>query len=524
VLLEAMAMEVPVVSTAVSGIPELVANGQNGLLVRPGDARAVADAVTGLLGDESLRERLGRAGRRAVLEAFDNDRNLLLLHRLLNDALSPPKPRAPEVAYILNGFPRLSETFIANEIYLLEQMGLKLRLFSVKREGEPQSHAVVRRIRSPLRYLPAATSLSGTTLAAWLARNLPAFFGAHVAIARRSPLRYAATLCAALAMCWRYRAGRFKPRKVYIKEFLQAGHIAAEIKARGATGHLHGHFCHGVATIAWFVSRLTGIPFSFTAHAKDIYQAELNPGDLLERKLGAARFVATCTEANARYLKSRCSDANVVHTIYHGLDTDYFSPARPALESLPLILSVGRFVEKKGFAYLVEACALLHAQGLAFSCIIVGEKGSAYEPLRRMLAERGLEGRVRLHNAVTQEQLREIYRNARVFALPCQVMDDGDRDGIPNVLAEAMAMGLPVVSTRISGIPELIDHGVHGLLVESRDAAALAKALRRVLTDAALRARLSEAGRRRICERFDSRRTTVALRDLFVHAMSGAAA
>jgi glycosyltransferase involved in cell wall biosynthesis len=325
-------------------------------------------------------------------------------------------------------------------------------------------------------------------------------------------------------MCWRYRAGAFKPRKVYIKEFLQAGHIAAEIEARGITAHLHGHFCHGVANIAWFASRLTGIPFSFTAHAKDIYQGELNPGDLLERKLAAARFVATCTEANARVLKRRCSDANIVHTIYHGLDVDYFSPEAPSPEPLPLILSVGRFVEKKGFAHLVEACARLRDHGLAFKCVIVGERGGAYEPLRRLVAERALEGTVELHEAVIQDELREIYRRACVFALPCQVMDDGDRDGIPNVLAEAMAMGVPVVSTRISGIPELIDHGVNGLLVESRDPDALANALERVLTDAALRARLAEAGRRRICERFDSRRTTVALHELFLHAMSGAGA
>jgi glycosyltransferase involved in cell wall biosynthesis len=524
VLLEAMAMQVPVIATAVSGIPELVEDGRNGLLVPPDDAHALADAAVVLLSDRGLRERLGRAGRRAVADAFDNGRNLRLLDQLLEATLPPAGSQSTEIAYILNGFPRLSETFIANEIYLLEKMGLKLRLYSVKREGEPQSHAVIGRIGSPLHYLPAATSLSGTTLGAWLARNLPAFWGAQVAVARRAPLRYAATLCAAAAMCWRYRSGPFKPRKVYIKEFLQAGHIAADLQARGATAHVHGHFCHGVANIAWFVSRLTGITFSFTAHAKDIYQAELNPGDLLERKLRAARFVATCTEANAGVLKSRCADANVVHTIYHGLDTDYFAPAASPPEPLPLILSVGRFVEKKGFAYLIEACERLRARGLAFGCVIVGEKGSAYEPLRRQLAERALEGTVRLHSAVTQERLREIYRSARVFALPCQVMDDGDRDGIPNVLAEAMAMGVPVISTRISGIPELIDDGVHGLLVESRDADALADALARLLTDPALHARLSEAGRRRICERFDSRRTTEALRDLFVAAVSGAAA
>jgi len=292
----------------------------------------------------------------------------------------------------------------------------------------------------------------------------------------------------------------------------------------GSIGHLHGHFCHGVATITWFASRLTGIPFSFTAHAKDIYQAELNPGDLLERKLAAARFVATCTAANATVLKARHPDANVVHTIYHGLDTDYFRPLEAPAEGLPIVLAVGRFVEKKGFEHLVEACALLKHARLRFGCVIVGEHGSAYESIRQLVTARGLEDNVRLLGPMTQDQLREIYRQARVFALPCQVMDDGDRDGIPNVLAEAMAMGLPVVSTPISGIPELIDDGQHGLLVPPRDPQALAEALRRVLSDRALHERLARAGRARICERFDSRHTTLALRDLFVAQMERVAA
>lgn len=425
-----------------------------------------------------------------------------------------------DIAYIMNGFPRLSETFIANEIYLLERMGLKLRLFSVKREDEPKVHPVVGAIKAPLRYLPRTGSLSGTGLLRWLRSNLPVFFAAQCAVARRHPLRYLATATAAAAMCWRYRAAPGKPRKVFVKEFLQAGWIAAEVERLGGVGHLHGHFCHGVATITWFVSRLTGIPFSFTAHAKDIYQAELNPGDLLERKLAAAQFVATCTDANAQVLKARAARTNVVHTIYHGLDTDYFAPQAADETGLPLVLSVGRFVEKKGFSYLVEACARLRREGLLFGCVIVGEHGSAYDAIRRQIADNGLEDTVGLRSAVTQNELREIYRHARAFALPCQVMEDGDRDGIPNVLAEAMAMGVPVVSTHISGIPELIDDGQHGLLVPSRDADALAAALRRVLTDAELHRRLAQNGRRRICERFDSRRTTLALRDLFVAALA----
>ena len=421
-------------------------------------------------------------------------------------------PSGSCVAYVMNGFPRLSETFIAHEIHQLERAGLRLRLFVVKRENEDMVHPVVSAIRAPLSYLTGVTSLSGTTLTGWLRKNLPSFAAAHMAVAAAHPLRYARTLASTVALTWRHW-----PRKVFVKEFLQAGEIAAQLLADGRVQHLHGHFCHGVATITWFTSRLTGIPFSFTAHAKDIYQAELNPGDLLERKLGAARFVATCTCANAGVLRARHLRPDEVHTIYHGLDTDYFSPVRrPDTPEAPMILAVGRLVEKKGFDQLIAACALLKQQGLRFACMIVGESGSARDSLQAQIERLGLDDTVRLRGAVTQDQLRDIYRDAFVFALPCQIMEDGDRDGFPNVLAEAMAMGVPVVSTAISGIPEMIDDGVHGLLVEPRDPDALATALRRLLTNAALHGQIAAAARTRICERFDSRRTTLELRDLFV--------
>jgi glycosyltransferase involved in cell wall biosynthesis len=434
----------------------------------------------------------------------------------------PPENATPRVAYVMNGFPRLSETFIAHEIHQLERLGLPLRLFSVKRENEPLVHPVVGAIRAPLEYLPRATSLSGTALGSWLRLNGPTFAAAHGRVFRRRPLAWLATAVSVLALAWQHRpreAGApFALKKVFIKEFLQAGHIADAVMTAGDVGHLHGHFCHGVATITWFASRLTGLPFSFTAHAKDIYQPELNPGRLLERKLGAARFVATCTCANADVLKGRHPRPCEVHTIYHGLDTDWFSPAAPAAaaDTPPQVLAVGRFVEKKGFEHLVDACALLKARGVRFGCTIIGEKGSAYDSVKAQVERLGLQHHVTLQRAVAQDALREIYRRAHAFALPCQVMEDGDRDGFPNVLAEAMAMGVPVVTTAISGIPEMIDDGVHGLLVAPRDATALADALERVLTDAALHRRLASAGRERICERFDSRRTTVALRDLFV--------
>ena len=438
---------------------------------------------------------------------------------------SPPDTamNQPSVAYVMNGFPRLSETFITHEIHQLERLGLPLRLYSVKRENESVVHPVVEAIRAPLTYLPRASSLSGTSLPGWLKQNLPAFWRSHARVVVRHPVRWAGALGSALALAWQHRSrdesGRLRLRKVFIKEFLQAGEIAADVLRQGQVGHLHGHFCHGVATITWLAARMCGLGYSFTAHAKDIYQAELNPGDLLERKMHGARFVATCTCANAQVLRERHPRPEEVHAIYHGLDTEWFAPTGRAAGSgntRPLILSVGRLVEKKGFDQLIEACARLRDASVDFDCLIVGEEGNASSTVRSLIQQLRLEDRVKLHGAVTQAGLRDIYARAHAFALPCQIMEDGDRDGFPNVLAEATAMGIPVVSTAISGIPEMIDDGVHGLLVPPRDSVALSQALGRLLTDAALHQALSMSARARICDRFDSRRTTVLLRDLFM--------
>jgi glycosyltransferase involved in cell wall biosynthesis len=529
VLLEAMATELPVVSTDVSGIPEVVTHGITGLVVPPQDASALAASLAELLADRNLRMQLGKAGRAAVVKGFSNDANLQLLRELLLGALarqqksgSVPMPADAEIAYILKGFPRLSETFIANEIHLLENMGMKLRLFSIKPGDCGKAHGVVGRIRAPIFYLPEASSISQRSLAAWLVENFPRFAAAHWRVLKQSPGSYLATLTTAVAMSWRYRAGSIlKPRKVFIKEFIQAGAITAKLLERPGVRHLHGHFCHGATTVTWLVSRMTGLPFSFTAHAKDIYQRKLNPGDLLARKLRAARFIATCTAANSQYLKEVCPECEVVHTIYHGLDTESFVPAHeaPAEPQAPLVLSVGRFVEKKGFSYLVEACARLIAQGTRLRCLIVGEGGAEYARIKGLIEASSLQNVISLKGPVSQAELRQLYAAADLFVLPCQVMDDGDRDGIPNVLAEAMAVGLPVVSTAISGIPELVAHGHDGLLVPERDSLALATAMQRLLASPQLRADLGRAARAKICTVFDSRKTTLRLKDLFLAAV-----
>ena len=425
------------------------------------------------------------------------------------------------IGYVLKGYPRISETFIINEIYLLEQMGLKLHIFSVKRPNEKKSHAVVDKIKAPVTYLPETDSITESRFGLWLAKHLSRFAGSHLRLMRRRPRAWLHTLLYTIfGLGFQFslaQGGRFKYS--FIKEFLQAGVIAEQVLAAQISEpieHLHGHFSHGATTITMLASYLCGVPFSFTAHAKDIYLPKLNPNGLLQTKIANARFVATCTDANRQYLEQLYPDGAPIHTIYHGLDTSLFAPDRTrAARDVPVILSVGRFVEKKGFPYLVEACRILKDRGHSFRCRIVGQADEQSPLVARLVQEGGLSDIIALEGGVTQEALRTIYAQADIFTLPCLVVDSGDRDGIPNVLAEGMAMELPVVSTSISGIPEIVEHDVSGLLIEQKDALALANALEQLLLDAELRHRLGQAARATILDVFDSWQTTVALRDLF---------
>ena len=426
-------------------------------------------------------------------------------------------PTTGEIGYILKSYPRMSETFIANEIYLLEKLGLQLRLFSMLDLTDPQRHAVVEATRAPVHYLPQVTSLSETALLAWLRLNAPKFFGSHWPLFKARPVSYAWTLLAALRLAVKQRTGGA------IKEFLQAGHIAQQALVVGRVRHLHAHFCHTATTVAMFASQLSGLPFSFTAHAKDIYVRELNPGDLLPTKLRRAKFVVTCTKANRAHLVALGVSGTPIHTIYHGLDTRQFAPRAVATEepAVPLLLSVGRLVEKKGFPFLLEACRLLKDRGHQFQCHIVGGRGAREQQIVAMIHELGLTDTVRLRSAVTQEELQQIYQQATLFILPCQVAENNDRDGIPNVLVEAMAMGLPVISTNISGIPELIEHGVSGWLVPQKDVRALAEASAELLAAPALRQKLGRAAREKVCRSFDAEANVQALHRLFLACLGG---
>jgi glycosyltransferase involved in cell wall biosynthesis len=426
-----------------------------------------------------------------------------------------------EIGYILKGYPRTSETFITNEIFLLENEGLNLSIFSLKKLEGQKLHGVVSKIKAHVTYLPETTPSEEENLAGWLWKNAPNFAASHRKLFLSKPMAYLRTLLEAMAMSLRYRAGAFAaPNRAFIKEFMQAGFIAQKVLESGRIRHLHAHFCHTATTVAMLASRMCSIPFSFTAHAKDIYRSDMNPGDLLQVKMGRARFIVTCTRANRDYLKPGCPAERPLHTIYHGLDLSLFAPSNEKIEEsrrgMPLILSAGRMVEKKGFTYLVEACRRIRDRGYQFNCLLIGGGDLQHiEGIRSLIERLNLEHVVTLQQAVTQEELRQIYERATLFALPCQIIESGDRDGIPNVLVEAMAMELPVISTGVSGIPELIEHRENGLLVPQKDAAALAEAIVELLENPGLRFKLGRAARITVCRNFDARQNIRALRNLF---------
>lgn len=431
-----------------------------------------------------------------------------------------------EIGYILKGYPRTSETFISNEIRLLEEMGLRLSIFSVKKLEGQKNHALTKKIKAPVTYLPQASPLSESRFLIWVRENLPKFSSSHWSLFKKRPMIYLKILYECLAMCCQYREAVFAlPRKVFFKEFLQAGFIACNALESGNIKHLHAHFCHGSTTIALFASKLSGIPYSFTAHAKDIYLQELNPGDLLQKKMRQAEFLVTCTGANEKHLKGIAPSGMPIYKIYHGLDTRLFFVKNSGTHDfsdaeVPVILSVGRLVQKKGFEYLIKACRILKDRGYKFRCQIVGGGDAYTETLQKLIFSLGLEHIIYLKGAVTQEELREIYQQATLFALPCQVIENGDRDGIPNVLVEAMAMQLPVISSNISGIPELIEDANNGLLVPEKDVDALSNAIKTLLNNPEMRLRLGKAARERVCRDFDSQCTTLVLKDIFMSQLS----
>jgi glycosyltransferase involved in cell wall biosynthesis len=288
-----------------------------------------------------------------------------------------------------------------------------------------------------------------------------------------------------------------------------------ELQGRGdPVTHIHSHFAHDPTLLGLLAHRLTGLPFSFTAHARDLYQIS---APALVGRTREASAIVTCCQANVDYIDRVTGGVgSPVHLIYHGADLGLFQPA-PRLEAhaIPLIVSVGRLVEKKGFDDLLRACALLAARGHKFRCEIYGD-GPCLGELRALCDRLELTETVDFCGPRTERELARVYQRADVFALASRITVDGDRDGLPNVLVEAMACGLPVVSTSVGGIAELVHHNTNGLLTAASDHEAIAGCLQRLLDDAEGRVRLGAAAARTAAN-FDTRHAAARLAELFEH-------
>ena len=385
---------------------------------------------------------------------------------------------AAPVAFILKGYPRLSETFIAQDILALEQRGLDIRIFSLRHPTDRAVHPVHREIKAPVSYLPEY--LHDAPLRVWRAWR-----------AMRKAPNYRAARTAFLADLRR----DLTPNR--IRRFGQALVLARELPK--AIGALHAHFLHTPASVARYAAILTGLPWTCSAHAKDIWTT---PEWEKREKLAAMAWLVTCTDSGREHLAALAPSAGKVALVYHGLDLARFAfqPSLHAVAKTPLILSVGRAVEKKGFDDLLVALAALPpARDWRF--VHVGG-GPLLPALKRQAEQAGIAARIEWRGALPQDEVLRLYREADLFVLPSRVAGNGDRDGLPNVLMEAQSQGLACISTRVSGIPELITDGETGVLVPSGDTPALARAIETLLADPAARARLGEAGRARITARF----------------------
>ncbi len=407
------------------------------------------------------------------------------------------------VGYVVKRYPRYSETFVVREILAHERAGLDIEIFSLRPCNDGHFQDLIARVRGRVNYLyfpsegvmPEALA-SSTILAS------------HLWNAVRQAAEFLPNVWSALD----------EARDEEARDIYQALALAVEIQRKNIA-HLHAPFASDCCTIARLAARFAGITYSFTARAKDIFHRSVQSDDL-RRKLRDAAGVATISKYHLNYLRQTYGPlAKHVMHVYNGLDLDEF-PYRSPEDRPPVVLAVGRLVEKKGFADLVDACVLLAQRGRDFQCRIVGA-GSGRAELQARIDQHDLGDRVELVGPLPQNEVARLMHSSAVLAMPCIVADDGDADGLPNVIQEALALGTPVVTTDVTGIPEVVRHEQTGLQVPQRDPATLAEALDRLLTDADLRVRLAEQARQLIDSEFNIHRNTERRRAMFRAAVHG---
>lgn len=394
--------------------------------------------------------------------------------------------RTPRIAVVLKGYPRLSETFIAQELKALQDRGLDFDIWSLRQPYDDKTHPIHDQITARRFYLPEYLHEEpGRVLRGWLkARRMKGYRAARA--------------------LWLRDLARDKTRN-RIRRWGQALVLAAELEEE--CGFLYAHFLHTPGSVTRYAAVIRGLDWGFSAHAKDIWTI---PEWEKREKLASARFGATCTASGAAHLNSLAPAPDTVSLIYHGLDLTRFPapppprPQRTGADEPVTILSVGRLVEKKGYDDLLEALARLDG-AISWRFVHIGG-GPLKDKLKAQAERLGLSERIKWRGKRDQTEVIEALRSADIFTLPSRIAADGDRDGLPNVLMEAAGQHLPILSTAVSAIPEFIEDGVHGRLVPERAPEDLAAALAEMILEPESRAAYARAAYERLTSDFGMER------------------
>ncbi len=393
--------------------------------------------------------------------------------------------QAPTVAYVVKRYPVYSQTFIVNEILAHEAAGFQTMIISLRPPNDAHFQDAISRVRAPVHYLSSPDSAANIK-AADLWSKINAFDAWPLLESMRNE---------------------------NLDDLYRAFGLAQFAKQHGIQ-HLHAHFATSATSTARLAARIAGLTYSFTAHAKDIFADDVAAPDL-HRKIHDASAVMTVSDYNRLHL-TRSDTASNVYRVYNGLDLNAlpYTPPSPNDKTSHKILAVGRLVEKKGFADLIDACAQLSRQYNDFTCDIIGE-GEQRRALQAQIQQHGLQERVRLLGALPQQDVFAHMRNATILVAPCIVAGDNDRDGMPTVLLEAMALGTPCIATNVAGIAELVRHDDTGLLVPERSPAALVNAIARLLYTPTLRQQLAQRARALMEHEFSAKHTAAQLRQIW---------
>ncbi|MEP6937649.1 MAG: glycosyltransferase family 4 protein [Chthoniobacterales bacterium] len=389
------------------------------------------------------------------------------------------------MAYLFERFPSFGQTFCLREVAELERQGWDVRIFSIRRPNEELVHHGSGDLARRVHYLPDETALLDDVNKRSAARELPA-----EAI----------------------EAIREWGRRPDFLRLQQAAYVGMQLRCAGIH-HVHAHFAGMAARTAFWIRRFFGTAYSFTAHANDIFvPTRFEIG--LEQLVESAAAVVTVSDYSVAWLRERFpQQGKKLRRIYNGIDPSQFAQ-RGMASVVPLILSIGRLIEKKGFADLIAACALLKNRGWKFRCEIVGD-GPLADDLQKQIDASRLQSVVQLIGPRTQPEIAESLARASAFVLPCVADAQGGMDNLPTVIMEAMAAGVPVVSTRLAGIPEMIDENITGRLVSPHAPDALAGALEELLQEPELAETMGEQGRVRAAERFSVEKNVSELASLF---------